>query len=124
MQYGKKQKLKKRYRKSQSQTKKGKSTKGLTKNFITKSGYSKKDGFVVIPNFLDKSKLNKIFSQLNELIDVPINSINTKIRRKLTLDEKYLFLQKKNPKLKSHFYDTIRFIDSINEISSYAIHIF
>tara|TARA_Y100000590_G_scaffold13002_1_gene15799 strand:- start:4032 stop:4826 length:795 start_codon:yes stop_codon:yes gene_type:complete len=78
----------------------------------------KKDGFVVIPNFLDKSKLNKIFSQLNELIDVPINSINTKIRRKLTLDEKYLFLQKKNPKLKSHFYDTIRFIDSINEISN------
>ena len=77
-----------------------------------------KDGFVVLPKFLNKSKIKKIFSQLNELINVSIDSINPRLKKKLTLDEKYLVLQRKNPNLKSHFYDTIRFIDSINEISN------
>ena len=84
--------------------------KNICKNF-------EKDGFVVVPKFLDKSKIKKIFSQLNELINVPINSIDPNLKKKLTLDEKYLFLKKKKPKLKSHFYDTITFLDSVNEIS-------
>ena len=84
--------------------------KNICKNF-------EKDGFVVVPKFLDKSKIKKIFSQLNELINVSINSIDPNLKKKLTLDEKYLFLKKKKPKLKSHFYDTITFLDGVNEIS-------
>ncbi len=85
--------------------------KNICKNF-------EKNGFVVIPKFLSKSKIKIIFAQLNELINIPINSINPGLKKKLTLDEKYLFLQKNNPKLKSHFYETITFIDSINGISN------
>ena len=43
--------------------------KNICKNF-------KKNGFVVIPKFLSKAEIKIIFSQLNELIDVPIKSIN------------------------------------------------
>ena len=85
--------------------------KNICKNF-------EQDGFVVVPKFLDKSKIKKIFSQLNELINVPINSIDPSLKKKLTLDEKYLFLKKEKPKLKSHFYDTIRLLDSLNKISN------
>ena len=63
-------------------------TKDICKNF-------KKNGFVVLPNFLSKTQLKKIFFQLNQLIDVPLESINTSSKRNLTLDEKYLLLKKK-----------------------------
>jgi len=90
---------------------KGMNIKNICKNF-------EKNGFVVIPKFLSKAKIKVIFSQLNELIDIPINSINPSLKKKLTLDEKYLYLHKNHPKLKSHFYETITFIDSINTISN------
>ena len=61
--------------------------KNICKNF-------EKDGFVVVPKFLDKSRIKEIFSQLNELINVPINSIDPSLKKKLTLDEKYLFSSK------------------------------
>ena len=67
--------------------------KNICKNF-------EKDGFVVLPKFLSKSQIKKIFSQLNQLIDVSLDSIDTSLKKKLTLDEKYLYLKKKNPKLK------------------------
>ena len=77
-----------------------------------------KDGFVILPKFLEKSKIKIIFSQLNDLINISLDSINPNLKKNLTLDEKYLFLLRKNSKLKSHFYDSIRFIDSINGISN------
>ena len=85
--------------------------KDICKNF-------EKDGFVVLPKFLEKSKIKIIFSQLNDLINISLDSINPNLKKNLTLDEKYLFLLRKNSKLKSHFYDSIRFIDSINGISN------
>ena len=67
---------------------------------------------------MGKSTIKKVFSQLHELIDVPIKSIAPHLKKKLTLDEKYLLLKKKDPKLKAHFYDMIRFIDGVNEITN------
>ena len=62
--------------------------KNICKNF-------KKNGFVVLPKFLSKSQIEKIFSQLNQLIDVSLDSIDTSLKKKLTLDEKYLYLKKR-----------------------------
>lgn len=86
-------------------------TKNICKNF-------KKNGFVVLRDFISKPQLKKIFFQLNQLIDIPLGSINTSPKKGLTLDEKYLLLKKENPKLKSNFYDTITYLDSINSISN------
>ncbi len=86
-------------------------TKTICKNF-------EKNGFVVLPNFLSKTQIKKIFFQLNQLIDVSLDTIDPSLKTKLNLDEKYLFLKKKNPTLKSHFYQTITFLDSINTISN------
>ena len=62
-------------------------TKNICKNF-------EKNGFVVLPNFLSKSQVKNVFFQLNQLIDIPLKSINTSQKKKLTLDEKYLLLKK------------------------------
>jgi len=86
-------------------------TKNICKNF-------KKNGFVVLRDFISKPQLKKIFFQLNQLIDIPLGSINTSQKKGLTLDEKYLLLKKENPKLKSNFYETITYLDSINSISN------
>ena len=86
-------------------------TKNICKNF-------EKNGFVVLPNFLSKSQVKNVFFQINQLIDIPLKSINTSQKKKLTLDEKYLLLKKENPKLKSRFYETITYLDSINSISN------
>jgi ectoine hydroxylase-related dioxygenase (phytanoyl-CoA dioxygenase family) len=75
------------------------------------------DGFVIIPKFLNKANIKEIFFQLNELIDVPINNTFKNNETKKNLDEKYLLLKKKNPSLKSHFYDMIKYIDAVNKVS-------
>ena len=62
--------------------------KNICKNF-------EEDGFVVIRKLLTKTQIKKIFSQLNELINVPIGSINSQLKKKLSLNEKYLYLKKK-----------------------------
>ncbi len=85
--------------------------KNICKNF-------EEDGFVILRNFLKKSEIKTIFFQLNELINIPLDTINPNFKNNLTLNEKYLFLQKNKPKLKSHFYDCISYMDSINKISN------
>ena len=59
--------------------------KDICKNF-------EKDGFVVLPKFLEKTKIKIIFSQLNDLINIPLDSINSNLKKNSTLDKKYLFL--------------------------------
>lgn len=74
----------------------------------------KKDGYVVVKNFLTKTQVKKVFYQLNEMIDVCLG----KSDKKSTLEQKYLYLFKKDPKLKSHFYDCITYLDCLNQFSA------
>ena len=69
------------------------------------------NGFVIIKNFLKKKEINKIFFQMEEMIDIPIKNISKKKFK--SFDEKYLYLLKKNKILKSHFYDLTKLLDSI-----------
>lgn len=68
------------------------------------------NGYVIIPNFLKKKDKNKIFFQLNDIINYSIGKKN-KISKSRDIDKKYLYLKKKNPKLKSHFYDLTKYCD-------------
>ena len=71
------------------------------------------NGYVVIPNFLTKKEINKIFFQLNDIINQSLQGQTEKILKLNNIDQKYLYLKKKNPKLKSHFYDLTRCCDSL-----------
>ena len=77
-----------------------------------------KKGFVIVKNLFSKSEIKLIYSQLEQMIDTIIDYNGLPINKKITLDNKYLLLQKISPKLKSHFYDMLPYIDCVNNLTS------
>ena len=47
------------------------------------------NGFVIIKKFLKKKEINKIFFQMEEMIDIPIKNISKKKFK--SFNEKYLY---------------------------------
>jgi len=70
-----------------------------------------RDGFIIIKNFLTKKEIKKIFTQMDEMINIPISILSKKKFK--NFDEKYLYLLKKSKKLKSHFYDLTKLLDTV-----------
>lgn len=88
---------------------------------LTKKDYNNfhENGFIIKKNFFSKKQISNIFKSLNYLIDLIASKfLNEKQLKNFSLDQKYLFLFKKHPKFKSKFYDTIKYLDIINEISN------
>ena len=85
---------------------------------ITKSKINefKKNGFIIVKNFVEKKEINKVFNQMNVVLDTIFSFNKIKFDRKMSLDEKYFLLKKKKPTLKSHFYDSIRILDGFNNV--------
>ena len=76
----------------------------------------KKNGFIIVKNFVKKKEINKVFNQMNVVLDTIFSFNKIKFDRKMSLDEKYFLLKKKKPILKSHFYDSIRILDGFNNV--------
>ena len=74
------------------------------------------NGFVIIKKLLSKKDISSIFNQLNDTLSVILKFNKIKFKEKISLDEKYLLLSKKIPILKSHFYDSIKMLDSLNSL--------
>ena len=70
------------------------------------------NGYLIIKNFISKKDIKLIYNQINDLADISLGS-NKKLKKKISLDEKYLTLKKENPKLKSHLYDLTKYCDSL-----------
>ena len=61
-------------------------------------------GYIIIKNFIDEDKINKVFDELNKTIDYTINNLKLK---DMDLDQKYNYLAENNDELRKHFYDLI-----------------
>ena len=72
-------------------------------------------GFVIIKNFLSEKEIADIFYDLKSMIDEIITK-NINFKDLKDLDKKYLELKKKNPLLKSHFYDLISRLESVQRV--------
>ncbi len=77
-----------------------------------------KKGFVIVKNLLSKSEIKLIYSQLNSVINTIIKSHKFNISKNKNLDYKYLFLKRKNPEVKSRFYNMLKYLDSLSSLSS------
>jgi ectoine hydroxylase-related dioxygenase (phytanoyl-CoA dioxygenase family) len=75
-----------------------------------------KNGFIIIKNFVKKREIKKIFDQMDSVLNTIFKFNKIKFNKKMSIDEKYFLLKKKKPILKSHFYDSIRILDSFNNI--------
>ena len=74
------------------------------------------NGYIIIKNFITKEEINKIYSQINDLLDISLNQKNGAFVSK-NLDKKYLYLKEKSLKLKSHMYDLTKYCDSLIKIA-------
>ena len=75
-----------------------------------------KKGFVIVKNLLSKSEIKLIYSQLNSVINTIIKSHKFNISKNKNLDYKYLFLKRKNPEVKSRFYNMLKYLDSLSSL--------
>ncbi len=70
------------------------------------------NGYLIIKNFISKKDIKSIYDQINDLADIALGP-EKNFKKNLSLDEKYLKLKKRNPKLKSHLYDLTKYCDSL-----------
>ena len=72
------------------------------------------DGYVVVKKFVSRKRIQNIYIQIENLIDIILKNNSIKYNENWGLDKKYLFLKKKNNKLKSKFYDLLKNLESVN----------
>tara|TARA_Y100001970_G_C14244191_1_gene866928 strand:+ start:2719 stop:3579 length:861 start_codon:yes stop_codon:yes gene_type:complete len=85
----------------------------LNKNLIKKFN---DQGYIIIKNLVGKREIKKIYSQMNTTLNTILDYNKIKFSKNLSLDKKYFLLKRKIPVLKSHFYDSIRIMDALNNV--------
>ena len=76
----------------------------------------KKNGFIIIKNFISKRQIKSIQKQIDEILTLILKKNNIKFNKNDSIDKKYLVLTNESPILKSHFYDTVKLMDSLGSI--------
>ena len=74
------------------------------------------NGYILIKNLLNRKDINNIFFQLDEVLTTILEFKKIKFDKSISVDNKYLLLRKHEPVLKSHFYNTISILDSLNSL--------
>ncbi len=72
------------------------------------------NGFTIVKRLLKRDDIKHIFEQLDDVLNTILDFNKIKYNKKLSVDAKYFLLRKKKPILKSHFWDSIRILDSLN----------
>ena len=75
-------------------------------------------GFVVVKSLVSKKMIFKIFQQVEQLIDEALKIKKVNPSEFENVDTKYMFLKKNFPKIKSHIYDLIKYLDGVHAIST------
>jgi len=76
----------------------------------------KEKGYTVIKNFFSKKKIKELFKSYEKNIDYCNSLLN--LRKKKSLDEKYLFLEQENKVLKSRSYDLSKYHPSLFQLAT------
>ena len=74
------------------------------------------NGFVVVRKFLRKKDINNMLSQMDDVLSTILKYNKIKYSKKLSVDDKYFLLKKKKPILKAHVWDSIKILDSFNNL--------
>ncbi|MBC8555279.1 MAG: phytanoyl-CoA dioxygenase family protein [Candidatus Brocadiales bacterium] len=78
----------------------------------------KENGFVIFPALVPEDMIQKVFQQIEDLLDEALTQQNIKPGGFKNIDEKYLYLKNKFPIIKSHVYDLVKHLDSVLAISN------
>jgi len=72
-------------------------------------------GYTLIPELVSQKQIQRIFHQIESILDVVIDIHKIQIPIGVGVDSKYMALKKQNPIIRSHVYDLIRVMNSIQE---------
>lgn len=75
-------------------------------------------GYIIIKKFISKDDISLIYSEIDNILTYSLSNISNNDLSKKTIDQKYLDLKKKNPKLKSHCYNMFSNIPTLHRIFS------
>ena len=75
-------------------------------------------GFVVVKSLVSKKMIFTVFQQVEQLIDEALQIKKVNPSEFENVDTKYMFLKKNYPKIKSHIYDLIKYLDGVHAIST------
>lgn len=76
------------------------------------------NGFAVFPGLMTSDHVQLIFDQMNRVFDVALDNCGAPDMKAKHIDEKYDFLEKNHPALKSHCYDVLSKLDSVRRYVS------
>ena len=76
------------------------------------------NGFAIFHGLMTPDDVDGIFSQMNQVFDVALEHCGAPEMKTKHIDEKYTFLEKNHPALKSHCYDVLSQLDSVRTFVS------
>jgi ectoine hydroxylase-related dioxygenase (phytanoyl-CoA dioxygenase family) len=71
-------------------------------------------GFVIIPNAVEMPAIASILADIETLLEEALAGVGQKPPPGATIDDKYSLLKRAAPKLKSHVYDLMTYLDSVH----------
>ena len=74
------------------------------------------NGILVIKNFIKQKQIKRVLKHMDFVLNTILEYNKINFKKNSSIEQKYFLLKKKKPKLKSHFYDSIRILDSFNDI--------
>jgi hypothetical protein len=79
-----------------------------------------KNGFFILHNFISEADIKLIHSQIAITLNTTLKNIGRDDLISKSNDEKYLFLSKEHPALKSHVYDILGRLDSVQRVFTHS----
>tara|TARA_Y100001970_G_C14239879_1_gene864218 strand:+ start:1417 stop:2202 length:786 start_codon:yes stop_codon:yes gene_type:complete len=75
-------------------------------------------GYTIVPKLIPQRQIQKIFNQIESILDYVIDFHRINISHTGGIDGKYMALKQQNPKICSHVYDILKVLNSIAETIS------
>ena len=72
------------------------------------------EGFLILKEFLSTEDIQNIFDQVEAVFDQCMKNLGLKLENFKNVGEKYLYLKKHHPIMKSHCYDVLGRLDSVS----------
>mgnify|MGYP003956574055 CR=1 FL=1 len=76
------------------------------------------NGFFVAKSLIPDKLISAIFDQIGQLLDEALQLKKVDLSAFQNVDEKYMYLKRHYPKIKSHVYDLIKHLDGVRTVST------
>lgn len=77
------------------------------------------NGFVIIPSLIPQKSIDKIFNQIDTLLTEALQNQDINLNQYPSVEDKFILLKNEYPDMKSHVYDLMKLLDSVQHVANY-----